>query len=102
MQVKLNTFEQMSFREGVGSPGRVFESFDVEHKATDMAEVRELRAKLKGKEELIGIEKETNNNLLVKLNSMNGAYRNEIQACKKDNLLLREELENKTCLLRQV
>ncbi len=51
---------------------------------------------------LMRMEKETNNNLLLKLNSMNSTVRGESQACKKDNALLREELEAKVGTLRSI
>jgi hypothetical protein len=54
-------------------------------------ELRDLKTKLKLKEEYLGFEKETNQSLQKKIDNMNNAYNDEIQACKKEHMVLRHE-----------
>ena len=59
------------------------------------SEIRDLRAKLKVKEETIGFEKEQTQTVLQKVDHMNTTFKSEVQNVRKENLGLRTELLEK-------
>jgi len=91
MQLKLDHHEgqqQISFRGSdtfrspTQMPQKGEQQFDI---LTMQTEIRDLRSKLKIKEESIGFEKEQSQNVLQKVDKMNETFKNEVTNVRKEN-----------------